>query len=419
MPEIEKQIAEIDRKILEIENLLSDPDYQGASSEDIQLQKYEAGAEAIAEYDPKEAMRLRTQAENIRLQRGKITQGIGERKAKAETAAQVREQKTSEDRIKQLAVQYRDSRRTRTKDIWENMPEDEKIQVDRELSGIRQTLSSSDFGKYLIGRVDKGASEKEILNTSEKAEAQPKKEISVNEIRDTITERSQDVDERDGIIDNIVGIESYIDDVTSGLGENDERVIQIKNHLSRLKKNISDKFQQSEQEEERKFGRAKIFRGEARAKTLEEERRQIDVEKRASKLTPIYGVFDRLKKEPNSKRAKADALNRLLRDESGAAIGKDEVQQRLQTVLPDAEYDNLMSEVGGIKGWIANATGNENLMMIRVMNDYLDKMNTDKLLDAISDRVIGDKKAFEYLEENYVPFSEQKQKPKIKIEGWK
>lgn len=146
---------------------------------------------------------------------------------------------------------------------------------------------------------------------------------------------------------------------------------------------------------------------EERRKDVKESK-DIDLEKRAEKVMPIYGAYNRLKTNPNDITTRNDAMNRLLRDESGAAIGKDEVLNRLATVLDPADYKEMVSELGGLKGWVAGTTGNENLLMIQSMEKYLGKMKTDRMLNILRDR-IGSERVFNYLEQSKP--TQQPQKP--------
>lgn len=125
----------------------------------------------------------------------------------------------------------------------------------------------------------------------------------------------------------------------------------------------------------------------------------IDLEKRAEKVMPIYGAYSRLKSNPSDISARSEALNVLLRKESGAAIGRDEVLSRINTMLPPEDYNNLINETGGLKGWLANTTGNENLLMIQTIRKYLPKMDLNKSLPILRDQ-IGSDRVFNYLESN-------------------
>ena len=61
-------IQDINRRIEKINRLLNDPNRKVVSKSDVQIKKYEAAANAIAEYDPEQAMRWMDRADLMRRQ---------------------------------------------------------------------------------------------------------------------------------------------------------------------------------------------------------------------------------------------------------------------------------------------------------------------------------------------------------------
>lgn len=219
---------------------------------------------------------------------------------------------------------------------------------------------------------------------------------------ETTIKNAKDELPRDGEIDGYAEIVSAIESWgnQNRLSPKDPMMQSLYKVLEAKKESISDAFQKAE------------------SKRLEGKGTTEDIEKRAEKVIPVYGVYKRLKENPNDIATRGDAMNRLLRDESGAAIGKDEVISRLQTILPTNEYENLVSETGGIKGWVANSTGNENLLNIQVMSKYLGKMDVQKMCNILKDRV-GGQKVFDYLEKTYKTDEDlqRSKKPVLPLKG--
>lgn len=145
-------------------------------------------------------------------------------------------------------------------------------------------------------------------------------------------------------------------------------------------------------ESRRQTVREQYDASEARRKEGKEETK--DLKARALAQKPIFGALKTLLSNPADVTSKVNALNMVLRKESGAAIGSGEYANKLQAWLGPDDYANYIDELGGWKQWLAIKSGAGELTALRLMGKYVSKVPTEKISSAMND----------YLEEDVVRY---------------
>lgn len=341
------------------------------------------------------------------------------------------EEKALNAKVNQLAVQYRNARLAMTSETWKNLPQSEKDQVLRELASNRAELAKmGSTARALIAATDEeikiptnvgvvGVKAEKTADNNlggelpefKVPEFDDKPSFNYDKAKGVLNSLAVDVD-KNGRIDKLSEFEDALNNLvlTSGLGENDESIKRLKKYALNLVKDIEDNYNanvakndriKDDQRYQAKIERDAIWRAEDK---------KIELEKEAAKYQPIYGSYRRLRDNPTDISAKSDALTRLLRDESGAAIAETEYLSRLRSVLPEDKFKELSKKLSGAGRWIAGAVGLENERMESIMFEYLGFMDSNKMLAVLKDRT-GMGAVYDYLEENYKGFEPQGSAP--------
>lgn len=297
-------------------------------------------------------------------------------------------------KINSLGVQYRNARNAMTLGSWKNLPKAEKDQAIAEMKSIREALAGmGDLGKAMVGKVE---AEPATMPQPEETPA-----FDYEGAKSVLRGLAVDSDDN-GEIDDVAGFDLALAELISksGLGENDDSVRNLVTFAKSLKEGIKANHKANVDKQEIAKGDIRYQYQRQKDEQRYTEGKEFELEKEATKFQPIYGAYKRLKADPESISARSDALTRLLRDESGAAIAESEYLNRLRSVLPEAQYNKLVSELSGIGRWVANTTGNENILMERAMAKYVSVMDANKMLSILRDRT-GMNRVFNYLEKNY------------------
>jgi hypothetical protein len=299
---------------------------------------------------------------------------------------------TDPDNIKAIASGYRNNKMLIASPQWTNLTTEQRQNTLAEMNGQKKTLEKTDLGKGLIGSIEE-QTPNAIQTAQETTQEKPK--IDADKVRQDLKGMALDVNPKDGVIDNIEDIKFKLNQIisASGLGDTDPNVKSLRSYIEELETSSQKKFNASEE------------------RRLESKQDIKSIQDKATAVTPIYGVYRRLKENPTDEIAVADAMNRLLRDESGAAIGKDEVLSRMQTVLPKDAYEELASKLGGVSGLLAKYFDVDELLRSRALNQYFSKVDRSKLKNVLRDR-IGNSDVFNYLEKNYKTDSSQSKNSK-------
>jgi hypothetical protein len=341
------------------------------------------------------------------------------------------EEKALNLKINQLAVQYRNARLAMTSETWKNLPQSEKDQVLRELASNRAELAKmGPTARALIAATDEeikvpsgvsvGGSNTEKLNNDNLGGGLPefkapefddKPKFDYDKAKGVLNSLAVDAD-KNGRIDNISNFDDALDNLvtTSGLGENDDAIKRLKKYAANLIKDIDENYRAEVDKNNRIKDDQRYADKMKRDETWRTEDKNFELEKEATKFQPIYGSYRRLRDNPTDISAKSDALTRLLRDESGAAIAETEYLGRLRSVLPDDKFKELSKKLSGVGRWIAGATGLENERMESIMFEYLGFMDSNKMLAVMKDRT-GMGRVYDYLEKNYKGYNAESPKP--------
>jgi hypothetical protein len=305
-------------------------------------------------------------------------------------------------KINSLGVQYRNARNAMTLGSWKNLPKAEQNQAIAEMKSIREALAGmGDLGKAMVGKVESEAT----------PQPEEKPTFDYEGAKDALRGLAVDADDN-GEIDDVAGFDAALAELISksGLGENDDSVRNLQTFAKSLKDGIKANYKANVDKNKRINDDQRYDAGIERDATRRAEDKNFDLEKEATKFQPIYGSFRRLRENPNDISAKSDALTRLLRDESGAAIAESEYLGRLRSVLPDDKFKELSKKLSGAGRWIAGVTGLENERMESIMFEYLGFMDANKMLSVMKDRT-GMGRVYDYLEKNYKGYSPQGSAP--------
>ena len=384
-------LQEINAEIQKIETLLANEDYHAAGDDEIQAEKYRAGAEAITEFDPDMAIKWQGKASELDQFREKMGTAKASAASKTQATLDKDQKKQSRDDIKQLAVQYRNARMAKSKDVYANLSETEKRNVETELSGIKARLMQDDFGKYLVGAVDNDVDVG--LDATPEPVSGPAK-LNLKELR---TQYSKMVADSKNVDATILDLEGDIDDLAEIHG--DTKVKSLRDHIDRLKAQKVEKYTRSEK---------RRIEGKGEFK---------DLKKRAYNQKPIYSALAEFRKSPADVSTRSNALNLVLRKESGAAIGSNEYASKLQTWLGDDEFESYISDMGGWKGYLAIKAGAGEQMALSKLAEYLGKVNPSKIETSLQSYLEDD--VMDYYQDTKGSQAGATAKSKVIIKGWK
>lgn len=175
----------------------------------------------------------------------------------------------------------------------------------------------------------------------------------------------------DGIIDNIALLESTISDLRTKYGISSSDLSPVLSYLESRKDEISKGYESKGKKEDKAFEQAMKKRSEAGASW-------------SIQLERAKQAYNDLKANPSDFSYRNEALDVLLRNETGAAIAKQETMNRLATLLPPSESLNMQESVGGVTGFLASRFQADETFTANLVKNYLGKVDINRVLKQLN-----------------------------------
>ncbi len=173
---------------------------------------------------------------------------------------------------------------------------------------------------------------------------------------------------KDGIIDNVAGMKAQLRDWArqNGVATTDPRYQDLLANVQDLEDQFSSQYRAGLAKEEKGYQRSEARRKERQGQVGEFEW--------------LWAPHEALANAPTDSRAKAMAIQAALRKRSGAAIAASEFLGALEKLLPSDKRKQLLDELGGVEGFMANLTGSEEQYLTSTMDKYMEDVDTDLIL---------------------------------------
>jgi hypothetical protein len=175
----------------------------------------------------------------------------------------------------------------------------------------------------------------------------------------------------DGIIDNIALLESTISDLRTKYGISSSDLSPVLSYLESRKDEISKGYESKGKKDDKAFEQAMKKRSEAGASW-------------SIQLERAKQAYNDLKANPSDFSYRNEALDVLLRNETGAAIAKQETMNRLATLLPPSESLKMQESVGGVTGFLASRFQADEAFTANLVKNYLGKVDVDRVLKQLN-----------------------------------
>lgn len=346
-------------------------DEQSVQAED----QFRAGAEAMMPWDPSKGTDMLLRADKINADREAKAQLLKEK----QDAAEAKRNPKSAENVKDLAVQYRALIMQRGGKDFNNFSDEEKEVNRKSLISTRKMLSQTELGRALIGEVESDP----LLNTEDNTSGTgtgtgapapapaPAADPFASE-ETYIDTNAVDGKKINGIVENLAKLEAHVNKSIqdSGLPETDKNVISLRQYLKTQVESVRSQFETEQNIKERAAAEKRANKSAAQSSTsINAERAKLDVK--------------HLVTSPNDNGYRRSALNDLLRSESGAAIGKNETLERIQTVLPDAIARQAGNEAASAAGWLASKFNADEQFTTNMVNKYLGSIDVTKLIEQL------------------------------------
>lgn len=95
-------------------------------------------------------------------------------------------------------------------------------------------------------------------------------------------------------------------------------------------------------------------------------------------------AYNDLKQNPGDFSYRNEALDLLLRNETGAAIAKQETLNRLVTLLPPSKAKEVMNSLGGISGFFATRLQADEQFTANLISKYIDQLDMERVMKQLN-----------------------------------
>jgi hypothetical protein len=206
----------------------------------------------------------------------------------------------------------------------------------------------------------------------------------------------------DGVIDDVDLIERGLDKIAYdyNINTNDPDWKRMMGLLESKKKAVSSVVEAGQKQQKIAFEQKMKKQSSAQGKG------SIDAERARLAYLDINAT-------PNDVAKRTEGLNALLRGESGAAIGKNEVLGRIQNVVPGDIAKEILSDQSSWKAWIADKAISDDQFTNMLINDYVDRIDHVKLVEQL--KVRAGEKASDIVKGR----GEKPRSKSVKFTGWK
>lgn len=356
-------LQDINRRIEKIKRLLGNPSRKIVSKSDIQIKKYEDAANAIAEYDPEQAMKWMDQADRLRQSTAELDFKTAQALLKIENPT-----KSEVSRFEQLWKDLERSKREALSkygetSIYYTKPAELQMRVEEKLKQLSPEVWSGKPSENLtasdITTPDVPTDETSTIDSS----------AQYDELKQSITEGAVDKN-NDGVLDiSPTILRNKVNETASKLGWGPEG-----KEVKALYELIDGLAREAKDREEKRY-----LRG------LSAIERKQKLDDAVADNGPLLYAIDRLKSHPNDIAVKSSAITSVLRIESGAAIADSEFSRRMVGLLGNDNYRNMLNEMTGagmiIKGMLSKDL--KDASFEQIFNKYLDRVPAEEISDFV------------------------------------
>lgn len=322
-----------------------------ASGEPLRRQSsgFQAAAEAMMPYDPTGAFNLMDKRAQTDIDRQRLMmQG---------------QNKTRKTQLEQL---WKDNTRALTQARKNQESPDIIKKYEDNIAAIETQLKEIDpytWGASVGGGSGAGGTKENV----EKAVAEGKELVrNAVDVKDINGAKGAD-----GIIDDIALLETTISDLRTKYGISSADLSPVVNYLESKKDEIDKGYKAKLEKEDKAFEQAMKKRSEAGASW-------------SIQLERAKQAYNDLKANPSDFSYRNEALDVLLRNETGAAIAKQETMNRLSTLLPPSESLRMQESVGGVSGFLATKLQADETFTANLVKNYLGKVDVDRVLKQLN-----------------------------------
>ena len=158
--------------------------------------------------------------------------------------------------------------------------------------------------------------------------------------------------------------------VEYGINPKDDAWKRLIGLLDAKEANIKDQYEAGERKQKVRFEQS------MKKKAVAQGQASINAER--AKLN----VIDLLEQPENTANRTA-GLNTLLRSESGAAIGKNEVIERISNIVPDDVARELLDKQSSWQRWLADKTISDEQFTSMLVNEYVGRIDPNSLIEQL------------------------------------
>lgn len=367
------EISEIDARIAEIEAELASRD-----SSDLQEKKYRAAAEVAAKYDPQQAMAWTTAADNLASNRSKFQYQKEQDSLEMEYKRAkdlLNMENPSKTEIKRFEQLWKDLERSKREalskygasSVYYTKPEELQQRVEAKLQQLAPELWGAQETAQETAPVTPVTPDAQTEEVSDKKRSEVYKEF-----KKSLLDKAVDKN-KDGFLDvPEAELKASINEFArkKGWGADGSEVKTLTNLVEGLAKDAAEK-------EAKRYKRSL----ESRNQALKE--RQAGQSAASINAERAKGDVGKIREAPGDIALRTGALNTLLRSESGAAIGKGEVLERIMNLVPSDVAKKIMEEQSGFERIILDKAVSDDHFTAMIVNKYVRQIDPQRLIEQL------------------------------------